>query len=112
MKKLVSICFLSILLMMFGMQVQAQDCCFRIVNPSGDTLTGIANVPEGLPLNHSLNQPVVGGHDIYGLEFADCIGIVDSEGVSLEWQLILDGQVLTADEAAAYCSVKLQTYYS
>ncbi|MCQ2272147.1 MAG: T9SS type A sorting domain-containing protein [Bacteroidales bacterium] len=112
MKKLVSICFLSILLMMFGMQVQAQDCCFRIVNPSGDTLTGIANVPEGLPLNHSLNQPVVGGHDIYGLEFADCIGIVDSEGVSLEWQLILDGQVLTADEAAAYCSVKFQTYYN
>lgn len=92
--------------------MQAQECCFRIINPNGGTLTGLANVPEGLPLNHSLEQPQPGNSDIYNLQFADCSIFANDQKISLEWELIVDGQSLSTQEAAAYCSITFQSRYN
>jgi len=57
MKKLLSICFLSILLTLAGFvaRAQAPACCVWLENMNPDTLTGIANVPGGqLVLNNAL----------------------------------------------------------
>ncbi|MDY6326514.1 MAG: hypothetical protein SPL47_04270, partial [Bacteroidales bacterium] len=59
MKKLLSICFLSILLglMSFSVQAQNNSCTsgFWIENLQPEELTGIVNLPEGsLDLSHTL----------------------------------------------------------
>lgn len=139
MKKLVSICFLSILFSMFSVQaqrprptrvtrmpslfsvfsVQAQrDCCFQLFNPSADTIRNIANLPNGnLPLNHTMNKVVYQGTDVYELMFSDenCLGIDYETGkVSIETELWLDGEnVLDGQhDLSRYCDITLQTSYN
>ena len=117
MKKLLSICFLSIFLLMFGMQAQAQiDCCFQLSNPSADTLDDIANMPNGLPLTHSLDVPSYGATDVYDLVFSDanCLGIDYNTGkVSIELELWCDGENILDGEhdLSRYCNITLQTFY-
>jgi hypothetical protein len=122
MKKLLSICFLSIFLMMFGMQAQAQmDCCFSLSNPAGDTIHDLVNVPGGdLPQNHTMNPLVWQNTDTYSLQFSDtsCLSITGDTKVSIELELwldvngnmenILDGQHNVSD----YCNITLQTTYN
>ena len=82
MKKLLSICFLSIFLMMFSAQAQV-DCCFSLSNPAADTLHNIANLPNGdLPLTHTMSVPSYGGTSTYDLVFSDanCLGIDPATG--------------------------------
>lgn len=113
MKKLVSICFLSILFSMFS--VQAQDCCFRLNNPNGPTLTNIANMPGGLQVNHQLTpMATMGRTDVYDLVFSDanCLGIDYATGkVSIEWELWCDGHQVTTD-LSDYCTMSFQTRYN
>lgn len=117
MKKLVSICFLSILFSMFSVQAQ-RDCCFQLFNPSADTMRNIANLPNGdLPLNHTMNDLVFGATDVYDLMFSDenCLGIDYETGkVSIETELWLDGEnVLDGQHVLSrYCDLKLQTSYN
>lgn len=117
MKKLVSICFLSILFSVFSVQAQ-RDCCFQLFNPSADTLHGIANLPNGdLPLNHTMNKLVYQGTDVYDLMFSNenCLGIDYETGkVSIETELWLDGvNILDGQhDLSSYCDISLQTYYN
>ena len=119
MKKLLSICFLSIFLLMFGMQAQAQrDCCFQLSNPVADTIHGIANLPGGnLPLSHYLQPLQFQNTDTYDLIFSDasCLGIDPVNGkVSIELELWLDGEnVLDGHHnVSQYCDITLQTTYN
>ncbi|MBO4654916.1 MAG: T9SS type A sorting domain-containing protein [Bacteroidales bacterium] len=116
MKKLLSICFLSIFLMMFSAQAQV-DCCFSLSNPAADTLHNIANLPNGdLPLTHSMQKLRFGNTDAYDLVFSDvnCSDLSAGDKVSIELELwcdtvnVLDGQHNLTD----YCDIKLQTYYN
>ncbi len=117
MKKLVSICFLSILFSMFSVQAQ-RDCCFQLFNPSADTMRNIANLPNGdLPLNNTMNNLVFGATDVYDLMFSDenCLGIDYETGkVSIETELWLDGEnVLDGQhDLSRFCDIKLQTSYN
>ena len=117
MKKLLSICFLSIFLLMFGMQAQAQrDCCFQLSNPAGDTLHGIANLPGGnLPLSHSMSPLVFGATDAYDMIFsgANCLGIDECAKVSVELELWCDGENILdgQHDLSRYCNITLQTFY-
>lgn len=117
MKKLVSICFLSILFSVFSVQAQ-RDCCFQLFNPSADTIRNIANLPNGnLPLNHTMNKLVYQGTDVYELMFSDenCLGIDYETGkVSIETELWLDGEnVLDGQhDLSRYCDITLQTSYN
>jgi hypothetical protein len=118
MKKLLSICFLSIFLMMFGMQAQAQtDCCFKLFNPGGDTIHGLVNVPGGdLPQNHTMNPLVWQNTDSYSLLFNDstCLSITGNSKVSIELELWLDGEnVLDGQHNLSdYCSITMQSTYN
>ena len=117
MKKLVSICFLSILFSMFSVQAQ-RDCCFQLFNPGADTMRNIANLPNGdLPLNHTMNKLVFGATDVYDLMFSDenCLGIDYETGkVSIETELWLDGKNVLDGQyvLSRYCDLKLQTSYN
>ncbi len=117
MKKLLSICFLSIFLMMFSAQAQV-DCCFQLSNPSADTLTGIANMPNGLPLTHTMTTPNHRGFvSNIDLMFSNdnCLGIDYNTGkVSIELELWCDGRniVEDPDELSRYCDITLQTFYN
>ena len=117
MKKLLSICFLSIFLMMFGMQAQAQrDCCFQLSNPNADTLHGIANLPGGnLPLSHYMSPLVFGATDVYDMIFSDanCLGIEEGAKVSVELELWCDGENILdgQHDLTRYCNITLQTFY-
>ena len=117
MKKLLSICFLSIFLLMFGMQAQAQrDCCFQLSNPSADTLHGFANLPGGdLPLSHSMSPLVFGATDVYDMIFSDanCLGIDEGAKVSVELELWCDGENILdgQHDLSRYCNITLQTFY-
>ena len=117
MKKLLSICFLSIFLMMFGMQAQAQrDCCFQLSNPAADTLHGFANLPGGnLPLSHYMSPLVFGATDVYDMIFSDanCLGIDEGAKVSVELELWCDGENILdgQHDLSRYCNITLQTNY-
>ena len=117
MKKLLSICFLSIFLMMFGMQAQAQrDCCFQLSNPNADTLHGFANLPGGnLPLSHYMSPLVFGATDVYDMIFSDanCLGIDEGAKVSVELELWCDGENILdgQHDLSRYCNITLQTFY-
>ena len=117
MKKLLSICFLSIFLMMFGMQAQAQrDCCFQLSNPNADTLHGFANLPGGnLPLSHYMSPLVFGATDVYDMIFSDanCLGIAEGAKVSVELELWCDGENILdgQHDLSRYCNITLQTAY-
>jgi len=72
MKKLLSICFLSILLGLLSFSAQAQNCGFLIKNLQPDTIEGVVQMsPDGLlPLDHTLGSGVFinsdDPYDFYG----------------------------------------------
>ena len=103
MKKLLSICFLSILLGLLSFSTQAQSSCygFWMENLQPDVLTGVANCgnPNGTyALNHTLGHAVLIGEsneyranvvasdnvELYELHFCDC---GEGKQVSLDWLL-------------------------
>ena len=111
MKKLLSICLLSVLLTMmsfFTAQAQSSNpsCCFWVENMQPVTAQHIANLDgtgiaqdtsAGMPLvlNNVLNRAVVGNTDVYTLHFptgADC-----GSKVSIEWLVYRDGQLLNGN---------------
>ena len=99
MKKLLSICFLSILLglLSFGVRAQSNNCSgFWIENLQPVTLTGVANSPSGdgtLVLNNVLNTAVVGNTDLYELHFCPC-GLDPKTKISVDWLLYRDGELV------------------
>lgn len=102
---------------MFSAQAQV-DCCFQLSNPSADTLTGIANMPNGLPLTHTMTTPNRRGFvSNIDLMFSNdnCLGIdYDTSKVSIELELWCDGQNIVEDPdvLSRYCDITLQTFYN
>ena len=113
MKKLLSICFLSILLGLLSFSVQAQNCSgFWIENLQPQTLTGIANAPSGngtLVLDNVLNPAVVNHTDLYELHFCPC-GLDDKTKVSVDWLLYRDGELVN-ENLSAYADFSIYTLY-
>ncbi|MCR4680349.1 MAG: T9SS type A sorting domain-containing protein [Bacteroidales bacterium] len=124
MKKLLSICFLSVLLTMmsfFTAQAQSSNqCCFWIENMQPETFphianldgTGIAQDTAGgmdLVLNHVLNRAYVGNTDIYTLHFPQ--GANCGDKVSIEWLLYRDGQLVNGD-LSEYADFSIFTKYN
>ena len=111
MKKLLSICFLSILLGLLSFSAQAQNCGFLIKNLQPDTIPtqlgiteGVAQMsPDGLlPLDHTLgsgvfinpNSPLdyygnanVGRTELYELFLCNTCNLAPKTKVSLDWIL-------------------------
>jgi len=113
MKKLLSICFLSILLGLLSFSVQAQNCSgFWIENLQPQTLTGIANAPSGngtLVLDNVLNPAEVNHTDLYELHFCPC-GLDDKTKVSVDWLLYRDGELVN-ENLSAYADFSIYTLY-
>ena len=133
MKKLLSICFLSILLALMSFTVQAQttqSCCFWLENLQPQTLHDIANVPGGgaahLPgtggdvvLNNTMN-PVLHGidtvtgqcqqTDYYKIRFANTCNLPAGTKVSIEWKLYRDGQLVNGN-LSDYADFRIYTRY-
>ncbi len=116
MKKLLSICFLSILLglLSFSTQAQSNNCRsgFWIENLQPETLTGIANAPSGngtLVLDNVLNPAVKGQTDLYELHFCPC-GLDPKTKVSVDWLLYRDGQLVN-ENLSAYADFSIYTLY-
>lgn len=123
MKKLLSICILSILLMMMSFTTaQAQSsnqCCFWVENMQPVTFPHIANLGGtgiaqdtsagmDLVLNNVLNMAREGSTDIYRLHFpagANC-----GTKVSIEWLLYRDGQLVNGN-LSDYAEVGIYTRY-
>lgn len=123
MKKLLSICFVSILLTMMGWTTaQAQSpsgsCCFWIENMQPETFRHIANLNgtgmaqdtsagTDLVLNNVLNRARVGVTDVYTLHFpTDC-----GNKVSIEWLLYRDGQLVNGN-MSDYATFEIYTRYA
>ena len=111
MKKLLSICFLSILLGLLSFSAQAQNCGFLIKNLQPDTIPtqlgiaeGVAQMsPDGLlPLDHTLGSGVfinpadpfdyygnanVGRTELYELFLCNTCNLDPKTKVSLDWIL-------------------------
>lgn len=123
MKKLLSICILSILLMMMSFTTaQAQSsnqCCFWVENMQPVTFPHIANLDGtgiaqdtsagmDLVLNNVLNMARKDSTDIYRLHFpagANC-----GTKVSIEWLLYRDGQLVNGN-LSDYAEVGIYTRY-
>ncbi len=123
MKKLLSICFVSILLTLVGWTTaQAQSpsgsCCFWIENMQPETFRHIANLNgtmmaqdtgagTDLVLNNVLNKARVGVTDVYTLHFpTDC-----GNKVSIEWLLYRDGQLVNGN-MSDYATFEIYTRYA
>lgn len=127
MKKLLTICFVSILLAATSFVAQAQtrtNCCFWLENLQPVTLHNIANIPGGtaaLPgtggdvvLNNTLNHVDTGNYaqtDFYQIRFSNTCGLPATTKVSLEWKLYRDGQLVN-DDITNYADVRIYTRYS
>ena len=113
MKKLLSICFLSILLTLAGFVARAQSpCCVWLENMNPDTLTGIANVPGGqLVLNNAMN-PVNSGYytqtDVYKIHFINSCNI---DKLSIDWKVYRDGQLVNGN-LSDYADFSIYTFYN
>ncbi|MDY6347111.1 MAG: T9SS type A sorting domain-containing protein [Bacteroidales bacterium] len=127
MKKLLSICFLSILLglMSFSVQAQNNSCTsgFWIENLQPEELTGIVNLPEGsLDLSHTLGTSwydqcgmVLGNahpgvSELYELHFCNNCGLDPKTRVSLDWLLYKDGQLVNGN-LSDYADLEIYTEY-
>lgn len=124
MKKLLSICILSVLLTMmsfFTAQAQSSNqCCFWVENMQPETFPHIANLDGtgiaqdtsagmDLVLNNVLNRAYVGNTDVYTLHFptgADC-----GNKVSIEWLVYRDGQLVNGN-LSDYADVAIYTRYA
>ncbi len=124
MKKLLSICILSVLLtMMSFITAQAQSsnqCCFWVENMQPETFPHIANLDGtgiaqdtsagmDLVLNNVLNRAYVGNTDVYTIHFptgANC-----GDKVSIEWLLYRDGQLVNGN-LSDYADFAIYTRYA
>ncbi len=130
MKKLLSICFLSMLLglLSFGVRAQSDGCKsgFWIENLQPDTIYGVVNMPPTgkLPLIHTLGQGVfnsatsvyqgnatVGNTELYELHFCNTCGLDPKTKVSLDWVLLRDGEVVN-DNLSDYVDFDIYTFYN
>ena len=125
MKKLLSICLLSVLLtMMSFLTAQAQSgnpaCCFWVENMQPVTAHHIANLNgtgvaqdtsagNDLVLNNVLNKAVVGNTDVYTLHFPQ--GANCGQKVSIEWLLYRDGQLVNGN-LSDYADFAIYTRYA
>lgn len=105
MKKLLSICFLSILLAAFSFSAKAQvstDCCFWLENLQPETLTGLSNAPDGsgqLVLDNTMSRGVRNQTHFYKVRFNNNCNLPGNTKVSLDFKLYIDGQLVTQDPA-------------
>ena len=138
MKKLLSICFLSILLGLLSFSTRAQssggnsNCAsgFWIQNLQPDTATGIVNLPSDmpntgkLPLSHTLGSAYYSttsgvylgnAHpqvtELYELHFCNTCGLDPKTKVSVDWLLYRDGQLVN-DNLSDYVEFGIYTLYS
>lgn len=125
MKKLLSICLLSVLLtMMSFFTAQAQSgnpaCCFWVENMQPVTAHHIANLNgtgvaqdtsagNDLVLNNVLNKAIVGNTDVYTLHFPQ--GANCGQKVSIEWLLYRDGQLVNGN-LSDYAEFAIYTRYA
>lgn len=120
MKKLLSICFLSILLAAFSFSAKAQvstDCCFWLENLQPETLTGLSNAPDGsgqLVLDNTMNRGVRNQTHYYKVRFNNTCNLPENTKVSLDFKLYIDGQLVTEDPAVLgqYADVKVYTRWN
>ena len=141
MKKLLSICFLSILLGLLSFSAQAQNCGFLIKNLQPDTIPTHLNIAEGvaqmspdglLPLDHTLGSGVfinpddpfdyygnanVGRTELYELFFCNTCNLDPKTKVSLDWILQrwndATGQWETVNDTLSnYVDFDIYTLYS
>lgn len=104
MKKSVSFCLLSILLVIFGLVpkvMNAQPCCLTLTNT--DTSLDLFE-------QTTLRDPVRGRTDLYRIELENC-NLPDTTKVSLEWRIYRDG-VLIGNNLTDFAEVKFLTQYS
>lgn len=124
MKKLLSICILSVLLTMmsfFTAQAQSSNqCCFWVENMQPETFPHIANLDGSgiaqdtsagmdLVLNNVLNRAWIGNTDVYTIHFptgANC-----GDKVSIEWLLYRDGQLVNGN-LSDYADFAIYTRYA
>lgn len=128
MKKLLSICFLSILLATMSFVAHAQsstNCCFWLENLQPVTLHNIANIPGGgdaaLPgtggdvvLNNTMNRVDTGNYaqtDFYLIRFSNTCDLPATTKVSLEWKLYRDGELVN-DDLSNYADFRIYTRYN
>ena len=130
MKKLLSICFLSMLLglLSFGVRAQSNGCRsgFWIENLQPDTIYGVVNMPPTgkLPLSHTLGQGVfssstglyqgnatVGNTELYELHFCNTCGLDPKTKVSIDWVLLRDG-VEVNENLSDYVDLDIYTFYN
>ena len=137
MKKLLSICFLSILLGLLSFSTRAQssggsNCAsgFWIQNLQPDTISGLVNLPADmpntgkLPLSHTLGSAYYStttgvylgnAHpqvtELYELHFCNTCGLDPKTKVSVDWLLYRDGQLVN-DNLSDYVEFGIYTLYS
>ena len=133
MKKLLSICFLSILLGLLSFSAQAQNCGFLIKNLQPDTIEGVVQMsPDGLlPLDHTLGSGVfinpddpydfygnanVGRTELYELFLCNTCGLAPKTKISLDWILQRKNDagewVVVNDNISDYVDFDIYTLYA
>ena len=111
MKKLLSICFLSILLGLMSFSMRAQSSGFWIENLNPVTVDGVVNAPDGsgtLVLNNTMNVARVDSVDLYELHF--CTEVPDSLKISVDWLLYRNGQLVNGN-LSDYAEIDMYTWY-
>lgn len=135
MKKLLSICFLSILLGLLSFSTQAQSngssCAsgFWVENLQPTTIHEIANLPADmpntgdLPLTHTLGQLWYGSTgqylgnahpgqtELYELHFCNTCGLDPKTKLSIDWLVIRDGDTIN-DHLSDYMEFSIFTFYN
>ncbi len=133
MKKLLSICFLSILLGLFSFGVRAQNgngCTsgFWIENLQPDTVYGVVNMPPDgkLPLIHTLGHflngstvlpgnATIGNTELYELHFCNTCGLDPKTKLSIDWVLLREENgewVEVNDNLSNYADFGIYTFYN
>lgn len=108
MKKIVSFCFLSILLFGFGLMpkmVQGQAPCQGCL--------WLENIDPATPAHEltTLETPLFRTTDVYRIHFDDTCNLDPYTKISLEWEITLDGLPVGGD-IRDYATVKLKTWYN
>ena len=134
MKKLLSICFLSILLGLVSFSVSAQNdngckSGFWIENLQPDTVYGVVNMPPDgkLPLSHTLGHflngstvlpgnATIGNTELYELHFCNTCGLDPKTKVSIDWVLLRKNEngewVEMNDQLSNYADFGIYTFYN
>ena len=136
MKKLLSICFLSMLLglLSFGVRAQNDNGCtsgFWIENLQPDTIYGVVNMPPDgkLPLMHTLgtghyynsgvfkSNVMPGEQQMYELHFCNTCGLDPRTKVSIDWILLRFNETTGEWEEvnanlSDYVNFYIYTYYA